>query len=72
MLHQQFCQSSTLKPLEWMLKRRSAIEADASILMSFKLSFHWCAKDFSLLANNFDTKLDSDGENFGASDYSLI
>uniref|UniRef100_A0A915K8D7 Uncharacterized protein n=1 Tax=Romanomermis culicivorax TaxID=13658 RepID=A0A915K8D7_ROMCU len=28
------------------------IEADASILTSFKLSFDWGAEDFSLLANN--------------------
>uniref|UniRef100_A0A915HN93 Uncharacterized protein n=1 Tax=Romanomermis culicivorax TaxID=13658 RepID=A0A915HN93_ROMCU len=36
----------------------SAIEAVAPILMSFKLSFDWDAEDSSLLANNFDIKLD--------------
>uniref|UniRef100_A0A915KWD9 Amino acid transporter transmembrane domain-containing protein n=1 Tax=Romanomermis culicivorax TaxID=13658 RepID=A0A915KWD9_ROMCU len=52
-------------------RRRGAIEADAPILMSFDLSFDWGAEDLSLLANNFDSKVDSGAENFGATDYSL-
>uniref|UniRef100_A0A915HMX8 Uncharacterized protein n=1 Tax=Romanomermis culicivorax TaxID=13658 RepID=A0A915HMX8_ROMCU len=47
--------------------------ADASTLTSFELSFDWGAEDedFSLLANNFDIKLDVAAENFGATVVSL-